>query len=176
MQRQKRSATLGFFAGALGGVLGTVVLNAFQTASLKGTQFAEDKLGTGTTYSHQQEQLLDMFQKAHTETAEAITDAVGGQLTRKQRKAAAPITEFVFGALCAGLYGALAEYLPAVTAGAGTVYGAVLFTGASEVVLPAIGFVPPPQQRTAVQHGGGLAGNMVYGAATEQVRRLLRGR
>ncbi len=174
MQQKNRSLTLGFLAGALGGALGTVVLNVFQTASLKATEAMESKLDAENTYSKQQKALLGMFEGAHTRTADTVADAAGVDLTRKQRKAAAPVTEFAFGTLCAGVYGALAEYLPAVTAGAGTVYGAALFTGASIVVLPVIGYVPSPKDRTPVQHLGGLAGNMLYGAVTEGVRRGLR--
>ncbi len=178
MQQKHRSLPLGFLAGALGGALGgaigTIVLNAFQTSSLKATEALEGKLGIDKTYSKQQKALLKMFEEAHARTADAVAGVAGVNLTRKQRKAGVPVTEFAFGILCAGMYGALAEYLPAVTAGAGTVYGAALFTGASIVVLPAIGYVPSPQDRTPVQHVGGLAGNILYGAVTERVRRLFR--
>ena len=174
MQQKKRSITFGVLAGALGGAVGTVALNAFQMSSQKATEALEGKLETDKAYSKQQKELLEMYEEAHTKTADAVAMAAGMHLQRSQRKAAAPLTEFVFGILCGAVYGALAEYLPAVTAGAGTVYGATLFTGASIVVLPAIGYVPLPQDRTPIQHAGGLAGNMLYGAVTERVRRSLR--
>ena len=169
-----RSISKGFLAGAVGGVLGTVVLNVFQKGSLEGTRLAESRVTGKTPYTRQQEQLLGTFEKAHMETAEHLADAVGVRVPRGRRKQAAPVVEYAFGALCAGVYGAVAEYLPSVTAGFGTVYGTILFVGASEAVLPALGFVPPPSKRTPVQHIGGLAGNVVYGAATEGVRRLVR--
>ena len=174
MHDRNRSFPSGFLAGALGGAIGTVALTAFQMSSLKATQAIESRLGAGDTYSKQQEALLEIFEEAHTRTAEAVADAAGVDLTPKQRKAAAPVTEFAFGIICAGVYGALAEYLPIVTAGAGAVYGAVLFTGASIVVLPAIGYVPSAQDRTPVQHLGGLTSNVLYGSVTEAVRRIFR--
>ena len=174
MPQRDRSIPRGFLAGALGGALGTVALNVFQKLSLQATEALENKVDADATYSTQQKALLSMFEKAHARTADAVASAAGADLTREQRKAAVPITEFVFGIVCSGIYGATAEYLPAVTVGSGMVYGAVLFTGASIMVLPAIGFVPPPQDRTLVQHIGGLTGNMLYGAVTEIVRRLLR--
>ena len=176
MQQRNQSVMLGLFAGALGGALGTLALNVFQSASLKATENLEKGLQTEQRYTEEQKALLGMYEKAHEKTAEALAGAAGIDLTRKQRKIAAPVTEFAFGVLCAAAYGAAAEYLPGITAGAGTVYGAVLFTGASIVVLPTIGYVPPPQQRTPVQHLGGLAGNVLYGAITEGTRRLLRGK
>ena len=174
MEQKSRSVTMGFLAGALGGAIGTVVLNAFQTSSLKATEALEKKLDAAKTYSEQQKSLLAMFEKAHTRTAEAVTNAAGVNLTRKQQKVAASVTEFAFGIVCASVYAAFAEYLAAVTAGAGTMYGATLFAGASIVVLPLIGYVPTPQDCTPVQHFGGLVGNMAYGAVTEKVRRILR--
>ena len=174
MQKRKQSITLGFLAGALGGALGTVALNVFQTSSVKATKVLEVGLGTGQRYTDEQKALLGIFEKAHTKTAEAVASAAGTDLTRKQRKAAAPVIEFAFGILCAGAYGAIAESLPEVTVGAGALYGAALFTGASIIVLPAIGYVPSPQRRTPVQHLGGLAGNILYGVVTEGIRHLLR--
>ncbi len=169
-----RSAWKGFAAGAIGGAVGTVALNVFQKLSLAGSKAIEDQVGDGHTYTKQQEQLLEGFDKAHVQTTKAVADAAGVTLSSAQKKNAAPIAEYAFGILCGGVYGVIAEYVPSATAGFGTTYGAVLFTGASEVVLPALGMVPMPQDRTPVQHLGGLSGNVVYGAVTEGVRRLLR--
>ncbi len=169
-----RSAWKGFAAGAIGGALGTLVLNVFQKGSLAGTRSIEDTLENGHTYTQQQEALLQGFSKAHLQTGLAVAGAVGVQLSSAQKENLAPVVEYAFGILCGGVYGLVAEYLPAATAGFGTTYGAVLFTGASEVVLPALGMVDMPLDRTPIQHLGGLSGNVVYGAVTEGVRRLLR--
>ena len=170
----ERSAWKGFAAGAIGGALGTLVLNMFQKGSLIGTRSIEDKLDNGHPFTQQQEALLQGFERAHTQTGLVVAGVVGVQLSSAQKENVAPIVEYAFGILCGGVYGLIAEYLPAATAGFGTTYGAVLFTGSSEVVLPALGMVAMPQDRTPVQHLGGLSGNVVYGAVTEGVRRVLR--
>ncbi len=174
MAHTKRSALLGFLAGAVGGTVGTVALVLFQTASLKSTEALEKTTDLGYRYSREQRELQRMFEQAHMETADAVAGGAGTSLSFSQKQIAAPVTEFAFGILCAGIYGVAAEYVPAVTVGFGTAYGATLFTAASELVLPALGFVPPARERTAVHHLGGLSGNVVYGAVTEAVRRLLR--
>ena len=171
----KRSVVKGFATGFVGGVVGTLVLNVFQMASLKGTRAVERRVGDGERYAGEQKGLLDTFDAAHAKTAQVAAKAVGERLARGDAQRMVPVVEFAFGAIFGGVYGALAEYVPAVTAGFGTAYGAVLFTGASEVVLPALGWVPMPSERTPVQHMGGMAGNVVYGAVTEGVRRLVRG-
>ena len=169
-----RSWWRGCLAGVVGGAVGTLVLNGFQKALLAGTRVGEDKLRGRHPYADQQQALLEDFNQARGRTAAVAMGAVGERLRRADRERAVAVTEFAFGMVCAGVYGAVAEHVPAVTAGFGAAYGAVLFTGASEVVLPAMGWVTAPKDRTPVQHAGGLAGNVVYGVVTEGVRRLLR--
>lgn len=171
-----RSVGWGLLAGALGGAIGTVVLNLFQQLSIESSRAVEHHPEKPNSVTAQQQDLLKTFEKAHTRTSQSFASAVGRPLTDEQGKAAAPAAEFGFGIVCAAVYGALAEYIPPITAGFGSLYGASLFVGAAEAVLPAIGFIPPPSDRTAVQHAGGLSGNIVYGVCTEAVRRALRGR
>lgn len=174
MATRQKSVLKGLLAGAIGGAVGTLVLNTFQTGSLKGTEAIENQLPGKNTYTDQQKELLDGFNEAHARTAEVAASTVGRHLTPAQSKKAVPTVEYAFGIVCGAIYGAIAEYVPSVTSGFGTTYGAALFTGASEVVLPALGWVPQPSERTPVQHLGGLSGNVVYGAVTEGTRRLLR--
>ena len=174
MTQSFNSIPKGLLAGFIGGAVGTLVLNLFQTASLKGTEAAEKQIGNGQKYTKEQEGLLKGYEKAHTITAVQAAGAVGVKLSRTQRRNSPQVVEYAFGTLCGGIYGALAEVIPEVTTGFGTIYGATLFTGASEIVIPALGWIDSPAKRTPVQHLGGLAGNVVYGATTEAVRRLLR--
>ena len=174
MATQDKSILKGLFAGAIGGAVGTLVLNTFQSASLQGTQAVENRLPGKNTYTGQQRDLLEQFNQAHAKTAEVVASAAGHPLSSAGGRAAVPTVEYAFGILCGAIYGAFAEYVPSLTSGFGTTYGAALFTGASEVVLPALGWVPQPSERTPVQHLGGLSGNVVYGAVTEGSRRLVR--
>ena len=174
MTRTSTSIPKGLLAGLIGGALGTLVLNLFQTVALKGTQVAEKQIGNGGNYTKEQEGLLKGYERAHTIAAIQVAGAAGIRLSRRQRLRSPQIVEYAFGTMCGGVYGALAEVLPEVTAGFGTIFGATLFTGASEIVIPALGWIDPPGKRTPVQHLGGLAGNIVYGATTEAIRRLLR--
>ncbi len=164
----------GLLAGAVGGLLSTAVMDAFQAASIAGTRKAEDLAGAGHSASRQQKKQLRTYEYAHEDTAEAFADVAGARLTGKGKKIAAPATHYLFGALAGGVYGLLAEYVPPVTAGFGTAFGASLFLGASESVLPALGLLPPPAKTPPLLHAGGLLAHAVYGASTEGVRRLVR--
>ena len=175
----KRSVLGGFVAGAVGGLVGTAALDAFQTAGLEGTRKAESAVGGYTgmrkKYTRQQEKQLGIYEHAHAETAKWAAGAVGVTwLSSGVRRVAVPAVHYLFGALCGGAYGVLAEFLPATTAGFGTVFGAALFAGASEAVLPAMGLIPGPMETPVPVQVGGLAAHAVYGATTEGVRRLVR--
>ena len=77
------------------------------------------------------------------------------------------MTEYALGILRGVVYGLTADYVPHTTVGFGKTYPAMPFTGASEMVLSALDVVTSPLDRTPIQHLGGLAGNLVYGAVTE---------
>ncbi len=164
----------GLLAGAIGGLLSTVAMDAFQAASIAGTRKAEDLADTEHSASRQQKKQLRVYEYAHEDTAEGFAAIAGARLTRKQRKAAAPVTHYLFGALTGGVYGWVTEYVPPITAGFGTAFGASLFLGASEAVLPALGMLPSPGKTPPLLHAGGLLAHAVYGASTEGVRRLVR--
>ncbi len=108
MSRRDKSICLGFLAGALGGALGTVVLNAFQAGSLKTTESLRGEVQHFEGRKPAAKELMTIFEKAHSRTAEVVAGAAGVDLTREQRKAGAPVVEFAFGILCAGVYGAIA--------------------------------------------------------------------
>ncbi len=164
----------GLVAGAIAGALSTLVMDAFQATSVKGTRKVEDATGVGHGVSRKQKKQLRVYERAHAEAAENVAAVAGAKLTRGQKKVAAPATHYLFGALAGGVYGWLAEYVPPVTYGFGTAFGASLFLGASESVLPALRVLPSPGRTPAVLHAGGLVAHAVYGASTEGVRRLVR--
>ena len=73
-----------------------------------------------------------------------------------------------------GVYGAAAEVFPEVTAGAGLPYGAVVWLGADEGVVPLLGLSKAPNEYPVSTHAYALASHLVYGLTTEIVRRGVR--
>jgi hypothetical protein len=67
-------------------------------------------------------------------------------------------------------------YLPdGANALAGVPFGAILFAGADEVALPALGLSDKPAAYPLSTHVYGLVSHAVYGVTTETVRRIVRG-
>ena len=74
----------------------------------------------------------------------------------------------------ATVYGAAAEIVPQVTAAAGLPYGGLIWLGADEGVVPALGLSKSPGEYPVSTHAYALASHLVYGATTEGVRRAVR--
>ena len=174
MRNTKGSALSGFVAGALGGLVGTIVMDAMQQASIKASEQVEDASAAGHTFSGQQRAQLESYDAAHATVAGGIAEAVGLPLSRREKAELAPTTHYLFGTLCGAVYGLIAEYEPEITFGFGSAFGASLFVGASETALPALSLLPAPTDTPPLLHAGGLAAHVAYGSATETVRRLLR--
>ena len=81
-----------------------------------------------------------------------------------------------FGALAGAAYGALAEYYPAATSQDGASFGLALATLTQETALPAMGLSAEPDEQTTREHTSEMATHVVYGMATETVRRFVRKR
>ena len=172
----KTSPLKGFLAGALGGVIGTLALDLFKQALEKSTRAAENTAQRAPVLAGQQARQTINYHHAHAETAQSITRAATGRsLTPQAKLIATPLTHYAFGALCAGVYGILAEYHPTLTAGHGTAFGVSLFLASNELALPALGLLPPAAETPAILHTEGIASHALYGAVAESTRSLLRG-
>ena len=71
-------------------------------------------------------------------------------------------------------YGAIAEGIPQATFGLGTAFGAALFAGADLVAVPALNLSGSPSDAPVSSLTTPFAAHLVYGAATEAIRRLVR--
>jgi hypothetical protein len=95
-------------------------------------------------------------------------------LTQEEKKVAGPAMHYGFGALTGLAYGALAELAPGITRGVGAPFGTAVWLGADEVAVPVFGLAGPPWEHPASVHARALAAHLVYGVATEGLRRLAR--
>jgi uncharacterized membrane protein YagU involved in acid resistance len=90
-------------------------------------------------------------------------------------KIAEPAVHYGIGTLMGAVYGVAAETLPTASAGYGTLYGGVVWLFADEFAMPAFGLLPPLRETRLASQMSALASHVVYGVATDLVRRVLLG-
>ena len=96
------------------------------------------------------------------------------ELGKREKEVAGPALHYGFGALTGAVYGALAELTPGVTRGAGAPFGAAVWLAADEITVPALRLSGPPWEYPPLVHARALGAHLVYGLATEGLRRLVR--
>ncbi|HVL67037.1 MAG TPA: DUF1440 domain-containing protein [Vicinamibacterales bacterium] len=160
----------GAAAGAIGGAAGASAMVVFNHL-LARTGFARGDLGR-----HHQEHRVEAKPNDSDATIpdEPATRKAAGWIAGPQWKdMGGPIVHHLFGACTGAIYGALAARLPAVTAGAGTPYGALLWLTAAEAGLPLAGLSRKPTAYPVERHAAALASHLAFGATLEIVRRGL---
>lgn len=183
--RGKGDMWKGLAAGVVGGLAASVVMNGFQ--SLLG------KLTAGVERSHGAQSLQQGSPQhgigrelekqgrddARDDAAMRLANAISiglfdHELTRSEKDTSGTALHYAYGISMGGLYGAAAELVPGVTAGAGLPYGALVWVTADEGVTPALGLSKSPTEYPLSIHAYALASHLVYGLTTEVVRRAVR--
>jgi putative membrane protein len=162
----------GMVAGAVGGLVASWTMNQFQNI----WSAAEKEITGGKQGQDGGQQNGEDAEDATMKTADRISQALQGRhLTKEEKKKAGPVVHYAFGALMGAVYGASVEANPPANALAGIPFGAILFAGADEVALPALGLSDKPAAYPLSTHVYGLISHAVYGVTTETVRRIVRG-
>lgn len=172
----------GMIAGVAGGLVASWIMNVFMeqagpkiidaVRSVQGGQETHAQNPSPQNHSQDDPPKEDATMKA----ADAIVSTVTGgrHLSMEEKQKGGPLVHYAFGALMGGLYGGLAEYSPAVRAGFGTVFAGMLFGGADLVAVPALNLSGSPADAPPSTLATPFAAHLVYGVATEGVRRLVR--
>jgi putative membrane protein len=95
-------------------------------------------------------------------------------LTEKEEDVSVKAIHWAFGALVGGVYGALAEYQPAITSKLGATFGLTLCGITHASALPIMGLTETPENQPAREHASELVTHAIYGVTTEVVRRVAR--
>jgi len=167
----------GAAAGAAGGLVAAWAMERFQVlfSRARGDDADAAQRATGREIewtARTQDQLSGETGPATVRTAEALA---GTPLEPRERAVAGPLFHYAFGAGVGAVYGALAERQPDVVRGFGIPFGLAVWAAADEAGVPALGLTRSPAERPASAHVYSFLSHVVYGAATEAVRRLLRG-
>jgi putative membrane protein len=184
MQNQNDNGNIlkGVVAGLLGGLFASWTMNQFQAAWTRIAEGFEKSHGAqsmqpgeGGDPDQAPEQNKEDQDDATVKTAKAISEHVFGHtLKESEKQAAGAAVHYAFGAATGGLYGALAEVSPEVTAGAGLPFGAVFWAVADETAVPLLGLSKGPTEYPVSTHVYALASHLVYGMTAEATRRVVR--
>jgi putative membrane protein len=148
--RRKRSLIKGFIAGAVGGLVGAAAKAAGEAVYPPRTQGQIPP------------------------PAVLVNRMVDQPLTEKQEEVSVQAIHWGFGALAGGVYGALAEYQPAVTGRLGANFGLTLCGITHASALPMMGLTESPENQPAREHASEFVTHAIYGVTTELVRRMAR--
>lgn len=181
----------GLIAGLAGGLVASWTMNQFQAAWTRvaegfekphGAQSMQPSEGPNPNERPDSSHALGQSKAekenqddATVETAKVISrNVLGHELTENEKKPAGAAVHYAFGTLTGGLYGAMAEVTPQVTAGVGLPFGAVFWVVADEVAVPVLGLAKRPTEYPVSTHVYALASHLVFGVTAELSRRAVR--
>jgi putative membrane protein len=171
----------GLAAGLAGGLAASWTMNQFQAAWSKAAEGFEKPHGAQSMQPSEGEkpgesgQDKEQQDDATVKAARAISEGIfGHELKEDEKRPAGAAVHYAFGTATGGLYGAVAELAPEVTAGAGLPFGAAFWLVADETAVPLLGLSKPPTEYPVSTHVYAFASHLVYGLTAELVRRSLR--
>lgn len=180
MRDGEGSVWKGLVAGLAGGLVASWTMNQFQAAWTRIQEGSEKPHGAQAMKPAQgstgdQSQDVNEQDDATVKAAKIISEEVlGHELQESEKKPAGAAVHYAFGTVSGGLYGALAEVTPQVTAGAGIPFGAAFWLLADEISVPLLGLAKGPTEYPVSTHAYALASHLVYGATAELSRRAIR--
>lgn len=177
--RGEGDAWKGLAAGLVGGLVASWTMNRFQDVWSKlAEEFGqpEEQSSARDGGENQPARGGGEQEDATVKAASAISEGIfDHELTKSEKKIAGPAVHYAFGTATGGLYGAVAELAPEVTAGAGLPFGAAFWLVADETAVPLLGLSKWPTEYPVGTHVYALASHFVYGLTAEAVRRAVRG-
>ena len=103
-------------------------------------------------------------------TARQVLSRFGHPPSPREKKLAGRAFHYGFGLVMGAVYGVATEYVPAVSLGAGTLFGTALFLGTDEAVLPLLDLASKPENTPPADHLLHWASHVVYATTLELAR------
>lgn len=180
--RRNGDVLKGMVAGLAGGLVASWTMNQFQAAWSKAAEGFEKPHGAqsmqpseGQQTGRGSEQNKENQDDATVKAARAISEGIfGHELQENEKRPAGAVVHYAFGTATGGLYGAIAEFAPEVTKGAGVPFGAAFWLVADEIAVPLLGLSKGPTEYPPSTHAYALASHLVYGLTAEVTRRVVR--
>lgn len=172
-KQSERNLMKGLVAGLIGGLVASWTMNRFQDVWVK---LADHQNGADQSSKPEPQQSNNEEQDDTTvRTASAISEGLfDHKLTESEKKIGGTAVHYSLGTGVGGLYGAVAEVAPQITAGAGLPFGAAFWLVVDEGAVPLLGLSKGPTNYPLSTHAYALTSHFVYGLTAELVRRSVR--
>jgi uncharacterized membrane protein YagU involved in acid resistance len=169
-------------AGMAGGVAGAWAMSAF-SAGWEKLMPASAGRPQGRTINvaearqrrpapmHASQQEWDSTMNTATAVARKVLQR---RLPQTQKERGAVAVHYAIGGVMGAGYAVVREYVPAVGAGAGAVFGAAMFVLAQEIGTPLMGLSKPVRDYSPAMQANSMGEHVAWGLTTETVRRALR--
>ena len=169
----------GLAAGLIGGLVASWTMNRFQDVWGKLAESGEQSRGAQASRQKGEQQELRPSGEEQDDTTVRAASAISEglfhhRLTESEKKIAGPAVHYTLGTGVGGLYGAVAELAPEVTAGVGLPFGALFWLVVDEGAVPLLGLSKGPTEYPLSTHVYALASHLVYGLTAETVRGAAR--
>ncbi len=175
----------GLVTGIVSGLVASWVMNQFQATWQKIAEGEERGHGAQSMQQGSPERGIGKILEErgtddpNDDSAQRLSEYVSEEvfdhrLTKSEKDAAGTAFHYAFGMTSGAVYGAAAEFLPAVTSGAGLPYGALIWVAADEGVVPLLGLSKSPAEYPLSTHAYAFTSHLVYGLANEMTRRAVR--
>ena len=172
------SAWKGAVAGTVGGLVASVLMNGFQQLwshlSPDRSRRKPEQGGQLGKSGHERRP----GREGETPTERAVRTVSRAVLhpdpPEEEKRRFGKLIHYGFGTVTGAVYGAAAELDGRVTAASGLPFGAAVWAAADEIGVPALGLSKPPDEYPLSVHAQSFVAHLVYGAATDIVRRIVR--
>jgi hypothetical protein len=156
-------------AGFAGGLVASFAMERFQRALGR----ISPDLGGAPGGGGQQYRKPQSEPSTYVAADAVARGATGEPVPAGYKPAAGAAIHYAFGGAVGAIYGAAAARTPDITAMGGVPFGATVWLIADEMGMPIAGLAKQPTDYPLRDHATSLASHLLYGAATEGVRRAI---
>jgi hypothetical protein len=175
----------GLAAGIIGGAVAGIFMNQFQKICSRWLTGQEESHGAQSLQKGMPHHGAARILEEHgaddpgDDSAERLAQTISvtgfdHKLTESEKDIAGTAFHYAFAISMGGVYGSAAEVVPQTTMGTGMPYGALIWLGADEVVVPALGLSKSAAGYPLSIHAASFAAHLVYGLTLESVRGMVR--
>jgi uncharacterized membrane protein YagU involved in acid resistance len=155
---RRRSLVSNMVAGAIAGTAATWLMDTV-TKVVQKLQPPDDAERERAAWPNDQPSVVNLV--------DLVADRLAIRLDGRSRPTAASVAHYALGAVPGAAYAVLRDRIPAVGAGHGLLYGALLWAVNDEYLNARLGLAAPPAAYPLMTHVRGLTGHLALGVGTD---------